>query len=115
MNSYQLGKERARQKAIEWQHNYADRPHIVGYATIADAYFCPVSEFNRFRDLTLIPPGSAYDCHGKGKWFYEMVDAEPCEPFPLPEDATYHGRSWCEYGERTEYVTWTTRASFCKP
>ena len=29
MNSYQRGKERARQEAIDWQMHYADRPRYM--------------------------------------------------------------------------------------
>jgi len=74
-------------------------PTVVGYADIGEAYFCPVERFNDedVRNLTCIPVGSKYDCHGKGKWFYDMWDAEQCDPYPLPSSAVRHGRSWCEF------------------
>ena len=78
------------------------KPTVVGYATVQEYYFCPVIMLNSFRDLTLVPKGSTYDKLGKrngkqGKWFYELKDAEPCEPYPLPSSAIRHGRSWCEF------------------
>lgn len=73
------------------------RPAIVGYVTIEDYAFCPVSLFNMYRDDTLIPPGSAHDVRGRGKWFYYLSAPEKCDPYPLPEDAVRHGRSWAEW------------------
>lgn len=74
------------------------KPMVVGCATIQDSFFCPVEEFDRFRDVTFIPEGSSYDCHGKGKWFYRMYDAcKYPKPVELPSGAIRHGRSWCEW------------------
>lgn len=75
------------------------KPTVVGFVTIGEAYFCPAERFctDDVRDLTLIPPGSKYDCNGKGKWFYDLWDPEVCTPYPLPADAIRHGRSWCEF------------------
>lgn len=72
-------------------------PTVLGYATISGAEFWTAAELDERRDLTLIPPGSAYDCKGRGKWAYCMTDPETCDPFPLPSDAVRHGRSWCEF------------------
>jgi hypothetical protein len=72
-------------------------PTVVGYVTIENSFFCPASAFEIFRDRTLIPSGSKYDCHGKGKWLYCLEDPQKCEPFALPKDAVRHGRSWCEF------------------
>lgn len=72
-------------------------PMIVGYATIYRAVFHSKRELEKMRHLTLIPEGSAYDCKGKGKWCYYMVEAEECEPYPLPENKINHGRSYCEF------------------
>lgn len=72
-------------------------PVVIGYVTIYRADFCPADTFGAYRDLTLIPEGSAYDCKGRGKWFYFLSNANPCDPFPLPENAVRHGRSWCEF------------------
>jgi len=72
-------------------------PTIVGYVTIDSKAFANVKEFELVRQYTLIPPGSKYDVHGKGKWLYSLRDAEQCEPYALPMDAVRHGRSWCEF------------------
>lgn len=47
---------------------------IIGSAVISGKRFCSASELDTMRDLTLIPPGSKYDCHGHGKWCYTMTD-----------------------------------------
>lgn len=73
------------------------KPLIVGYVDIGDAYFCPAEEFDRFRDMTLIQPGSRFDANKRGKWFYDLWNAERCDPYPLPSDAVRHGLSWCEF------------------
>lgn len=74
-------------------------PTVVGYADIGEAYFCPAERFNDddVRSKTCIPQGSMYDCSGRGKWLYDLWNAEKCIPYPLPTDAVRHGRSWCEF------------------
>ena len=72
-------------------------PTIVGYVRIKSKLFVDAKAFEVFRDATLIPVGSKYDCHGKGKWLYSLVEPEKCLPYPLPESAVRHGRSWCEF------------------
>jgi len=73
-------------------------PSIVGYATITGKFFCPVDKFDSYRNMTLIPTGSKYDCHGKGKWMYTMSEATSCTPYALPKNKVInHGRSYCEY------------------
>lgn len=72
-------------------------PTIVGYVTIKGKAFANASEFELIREYTLIPVGSKYDVHGKGKWCYLLSDAEKCEPWTLPRNAVRHGRSWCEF------------------
>ena len=72
-------------------------PVIVGYVKIVWETFCPADQFEYYRDSTLIPPGSRYDVHGKGKWFYLIAHPETCNPYPLPAGVTRHGRSWCEW------------------
>ena len=72
-------------------------PLVVGYADIVRSAFCKAEDFDKYFDQHLVQPGSMYDCHGRGKWFYYMENAEACEPFPLPADAVRHGRSWCEF------------------
>lgn len=75
-------------------------PMIVGYVDITGSWFCPINMYDQYRDQTLVPVGSSYDVHGKGKWFYYLENAEECFPFPLPEDAVRHGLSWCEYEDK---------------
>ena len=72
-------------------------PTIVGYVLIKSKLFVNAKAFEIFRDATLIPVGSKYDVHGKGKWLYSLGEAEKCEPYPLPKSAARHGRSWCEF------------------
>ena len=73
------------------------RPAVVGFCDIVRADFCPLSAWDRVRDIALIPPGSAFDCKGRGKWCYWIENAERVKPYPLPENAVRHGRSWCEF------------------
>lgn len=47
---------------------------VVGQAVIASKRFYSASELDDMRDQTLIPPGSKYDCQGRGKWGYTMTD-----------------------------------------
>lgn len=71
---------------------------VVGYATIVSKRWVEAgAEWEGLRDQHLIPPGSKYDCNGKGKWCYLMAAAEPCDPFPVPADRINHGRAWCEF------------------
>ena len=72
-------------------------PTIVGYVRIASKLFVDANAFEVFREYTLIPVGSKYDCHGKGKWLYILENGEKCLPYPLPKSAVRHGRSWCEF------------------
>lgn len=85
-------------------------PMVVGYADIVDSHFCPINLYEQYRDQTLVPVGSKYDVHGKGKWFYYLANAEKCDPFPLPQDAVRHGMSWCEYDD-PNHVTWTVHVN----
>lgn len=75
------------------------RPTIVGYVYVKFSKFLSPETFEIYRDDTLIPAGSKYDCNGKGKWCYFLRDAERCEPYPLPENAVRHGISWVEFEE----------------
>ena len=72
-------------------------PTVIGYVTVISAEFCSGKWMDEHRNLTLIIPGSKYDCGGRGKWCYFLRDAERCDPFPLPPSAIRHGRSWCEF------------------
>ncbi len=72
-------------------------PTIVGYVRIKSKLFVNASAFEVFREYALIPVGSKYDVHGKGKWLYMLEEAEECVPYSLPKSAVRHGRSWAEF------------------
>jgi len=72
-------------------------PTIVGYVTINSKSFVNAEQFDIIREFTLIPVGSKYDVHGRGKWCYGLSNAKRCIPYALPKDAIRHGRSWCEF------------------
>lgn len=79
------------------------KPQIVGYVTITRKAFCKAEDFDKWfwnphGDSHLVAPQSKYaPQNGKGKWFYFCSDAEACVPYPLPDNAVRHGRSWCEW------------------
>lgn len=57
---------------------------VIGSATISEKHFYSVSELDSMRDKTLIPPGSKFDCHNRGKWGYTMTDPVLfSKPIPL--------------------------------
>ena len=72
-------------------------PMVVGYADMVGKFFCSATDFDKYREQTMIPAGSAFDVKGSGKWCYMLENAEPCKPYPLPSSAIRHGRSWCEF------------------
>ena len=81
---------------IETKQNKS--PRIVGYATIKEAFFCPSDQFDKYRNMTLIPKGDAYDCKGKGKWMYVLENPVHCKPELFDKSkVVYHGRSYCEF------------------
>lgn len=73
------------------------KPVIIGQVDVVAAEFKTADWLDENRELTLIPPGSAYDCNGRGKWCYMLANAVACAPRELPADVTRHGRSYCEY------------------
>lgn len=75
------------------------QPVVIGYVTISAAGFCPADQFDNYRGRTFISPGDPFDIKpGKaGKWFYYLDNAERCKPYPLPENAKRHGRSYCKF------------------
>ena len=73
------------------------KPMIIGYADVVSSARLNGRWLDENRHLTMIPKGSKYDVNGWAKWCYFLENAERCEPFPLPEDAIRHGRSWCEF------------------
>lgn len=78
------------------------KPMVVGYVDVTWYCFCLAAFLDEWRNETLIPRGDIYDNLGRrdgrqGKWFYDLANAEPCDPYPLPASAVRHGRSWCEF------------------
>ena len=62
------------------------KPMVIGSAFIRDKAFHDANTMDFLRDLTCIPPGSKYDCNGKGKWCYYMAHpVQFAEPIPLDE------------------------------
>ena len=45
---------------------------VIGTVKISEKRFYSVSELENLRDKTLIPPGSMFDCKGRGKWGYTV-------------------------------------------
>ena len=78
------------------------KPMVVGYVRIVGKQFVSVEQFHKLFHRHLVPTGSQYDAHGKGKWCYYLAGAEQCDPYPLPKDAVRHGLSWCEWNENEE-------------
>lgn len=91
------------------------KPMVIGTVYVKFGVFIVPEVFELYRDDTLIPKWSKYDCPEKGKWCYFLRDAERCEPYPLPEYAVRHGISWVEFdgpGEKTIHragAVWMTR------
>ena len=56
-----------------------DKPFIIGSVFISDAQYHSAQELDKMRNKTLIPPGSQFDCHGKGKWCYTLERPESTE------------------------------------
>ena len=72
-------------------------PTIIGEVDIVRSAFCPAADFDKYYDQHLVQPGSKYACHSRGKWFYFLENAKPCDHYALPSSAIRHGRSWCEF------------------
>lgn len=54
--------------------------------------------FQKMFNSHCVPTGSRYDCKkGGSKWCYYLANPIPCDPYPVPETAVRHGRSWCEF------------------
>ena len=79
------------------------KPCVVGYATITEKiklYPCDRTESQwemRYREDAMIPRYSKYDNVSNGKVLYRMSNTEKCEPYTIPNDTVYHGRSWCSW------------------
>lgn len=76
------------------------KPMVVGYADVTGS-FTSDNEIDRRAAMIY---GTCYDCkpHTK-KHFYRLENAEACKPYPLPDDAIRHGRSWAEWEARAEW------------
>ena len=63
----------------------ANKPSdVIGSVFISRKDFRTAQELDDMRDKTLIPPGSKFDCHGKGKWCYTLkFSMEYAQPVPL--------------------------------
>lgn len=67
------------------------KPEVVGSVVIRGKRFYTADELDTLRDVTLIPPGSRFDCRGRGKWGYAMADPEVLDrPVPLSEYTITH-------------------------
>ena len=76
---------------------HGKQPMVLGYVDVVGAARRNGKWLNDNRNLTLIPPGSKYDTNSWAKWCYFLNSPEKCEPYPLPDEAVRHGRSWCEF------------------
>ena len=72
-------------------------PTVLGYVDVVSSAHRNGKWLDENRDKTLIPAGSKYDVNGWAKWCYFLENPAPCDPYPLPENAVRHGRSWCEF------------------
>ena len=62
------------------------KAEVIGSVVIDKVCFHTPQEMEALRDKTLIPPGSKFDCHGKGKWCYYLTDpVEFDKPIPLTD------------------------------
>jgi len=70
---------------------------IIGSVRISRKRFCSAAELDGMRDQTLIPPGSKYDCRGRGKWCYFLTGAiKYARPVLLSDcNVTQRTRSFC--------------------
>lgn len=68
------------------------KPMIIGYVDVTEESYCKIDDV---RDKVLIPKGSKFDA--EYKWCYFVKNAIRVKPYPLPENAVRHGRSWCEF------------------
>jgi hypothetical protein len=76
------------------------KAEIIGTVRIVNGRFLTESELDAMRNQTCIPPGSKFDCHGRGKWGYRLAHPEPCEPQLLSDHKIVHRTmSWVEYEE----------------
>lgn len=70
------------------------KPAIIGYANITGSRWMRNRQASDFPESTYVPEGSKY---ASNRWFYLLSNPERCDPYPIPENAVRHGRSWCEW------------------
>lgn len=72
------------------------KAEVVGSAFISKKEFKTKAQLDKMRDLTMIPPGSTFDCYGMGKWCYHLVDPRRFEEaIPLEKyEVVRRCRSW---------------------
>lgn len=58
-------------------------PEVVGSVFVSSAAYRTAEWLDAHRNETLIPPGSKFDCNGKGKWCYRLTAPLEYGPFPL--------------------------------
>ena len=63
--------------------NWGPKAEVIGSVYIRAKEFLDADQLNERRGETLIPSGSKYDCHGKGKWCYYLSDPMAIVPIPL--------------------------------
>lgn len=72
---------------------------VLGYVTIDSCIKCStLLEFQQYRE-DCMTVGTFYDwkVDTDRKYLYKLTDPEPCDPYPVPENATRHGRVWVEW------------------
>lgn len=70
------------------------RPVIRCIASIGNPIVIDsMKDFNRYRSQTKIKKGSCFDfIPGRKKYLYPVSNVVKVNPFPLPDNAVYHGR-----------------------
>ena len=64
---------------------------VVGSVVITGKWFCRPEQFDEFSNRHCIPTGSRYDCHGRGKWCYDLSDPVALDhPVPLSSFRVSH-------------------------
>ena len=73
------------------------KPIVKGYANIRKGFKACYEEINQI-DSALYIKNTPYECKpGKEKMLYSIEFPIKCEPYTIPENTVYHGRSWCEW------------------
>lgn len=73
------------------------KPIVKGYAFIRKGFPVSEPELNQI-DSALYIKNTPYQCKpGKSKVLYSIESPVKCKPYQIPNNAIYHGRSWCEW------------------